>query len=131
MYGLAPRSKTEAELRAEVRAEVLAERQHRLELEGAARGRAWAEPHQNANPAKALGSEMKKAALVAEYRHRWPSIEQDFRDAGRNGLSMKAKTKRHGFWREAKALEWARVQGKLQPEGISQSSYSTVRHKSQ
>ena len=54
---------------------------------------------------------MKKAAIIDQHKHKWPTIEQDIKDAGRNGLN-KAKAGERD-WNEAEAMEWARVKGKL------------------
>lgn len=54
---------------------------------------------------------MKKAAMIAQHKHEWPTIEQDIKDAGRNGLNNAKAGQRE--WKEAKAMEWARAKGKL------------------
>ena len=54
----------------------------------------------------------KKAALIAEHVHEWPSIERDIADANTNGLAAAAKAGARG-WIEDDALVWARANGKL------------------
>ncbi len=54
---------------------------------------------------------MKKAAMITQHKHEWPTIEQDIKDATRNGLN-KAKAGQRD-WKEAEAMEWARSKGKL------------------
>lgn len=54
---------------------------------------------------------MKKAAMIAQHKHEWPTIEQDIKDAGRNGLTKAKAGQRE--WKEAEAVEWARSKGKL------------------
>lgn len=58
-------------------------------------------------------SELKRSALIQKHERAWPSVEADLRHANENGLSARAKAKRHGFWREEDALAWARENGKL------------------
>lgn len=55
---------------------------------------------------------MKKAALIEQHKHEWPTIAGDIAGAKRNGLSA-AKAGARG-WREVDAIEWARNNGKLQ-----------------
>lgn len=62
-------------------------------------------------PATSPTFTMTKAAMIEQHRHEWQSIEQDIKDAKRNGLGN-AKAGARG-WDEAKAMEWARVRGKL------------------
>lgn len=54
---------------------------------------------------------MKKAAMIEQHKHEWPTIEQDIKDAKRNGLSMAKAGERD--WKEHEAMEWARNKGKL------------------
>lgn len=54
---------------------------------------------------------MKKAAMIDQHKHEWPTIEQDIKDAGRNGLNKAKADQRE--WKEAEAMEWARAKGKL------------------
>ena len=54
---------------------------------------------------------MKKAAMVEQHKHEWPSIERDMQDASRNGLDAAKAGERE--WDEFEALEWARTKGKL------------------
>ena len=55
---------------------------------------------------------LKKAVLIRELEHEWPTIEGDMREASRNGLS-KAKTSNHGFWDVEEARRWADRNGKM------------------
>lgn len=54
---------------------------------------------------------MTKAAMIAQHKRKWPTIERDMSDAKRNGLHI-AKAGSRGWW-EAKALDWARANNKL------------------
>lgn len=62
--------------------------------------------------AKSAQFTMKKAAIIAQHEHEWPTVVQDIKDAARNGLSAAAKADARE-WREADAMEWARTKGKL------------------
>ena len=53
---------------------------------------------------------MTKAAMVAQHKHQWPTIERDMNDASTNGLAA-AKAGLRG-WHEPDALEWARANNK-------------------
>jgi len=55
-----------------------------------------------------------KAALIAQHKHEWPTIERDIQDAAANGLSKAAKAGPRD-WHESDALEWARSKNKLMP----------------
>ena len=63
-------------------------------------------------PAK-QGNTMKKAALIAELKHEWSSIEADISEATRNGLNAAAHTGKHGEWDKDKARAWAVSKGKI------------------
>lgn len=63
-------------------------------------------------PAKQVNS-MKKAALIAELKYEWPSIEADISDATRNGLKTAAHTGKHGEWDKVEARAWAVSKGKI------------------
>ena len=68
-----------------------------------------------------IEGELKKAALVAKHKSKWPTIERDISNGVRNGLSYAAKSHyKNGWWREAEALAWAKQHGRL--------SESTTRH---
>ncbi len=54
---------------------------------------------------------VKKAAMIARHKGKWPTIEGDMKDANRNGLKD-ARTGHRG-WLEKKALEWAHNRNKL------------------
>jgi hypothetical protein len=54
---------------------------------------------------------MTKAAMIDQHKHEWPTIEQDIKDAARNGLNKAKGGVRE--WHEAMALEWARAKGRL------------------
>jgi hypothetical protein len=58
------------------------------------------------------GFPKKKAAMIAQYKNEWPTIERDIKDAKRNGLSVAAKAGARD-WHEVEAKEWARNKGKL------------------
>lgn len=53
-----------------------------------------------------------KAALIAQHKHEWPTVERDIRDASVNGLSKAAKAGARD-WYETEALDWARSKNKL------------------
>ena len=58
----------------------------------------------------------KRAALIAEFKGIWPSIERDLRDASRttSGLAKAAKhPTRPTFWVVEPALAWAKQRGKI------------------
>ena len=54
---------------------------------------------------------MKRAALIKQHQHQWPTIEADLADASKNQLNGALAGPRD--WNEVKALEWARSRGKL------------------
>ena len=59
------------------------------------------------------GRRVKRVELIQANRHEWPSIENDLKNSGVNGLSEAAKAEGHGWWDENQAREWARSRGKL------------------
>lgn len=64
---------------------------------------------------------LKRRALIEKYRRQWKSIERDLKDAGENGLSAAAKSDKHGYWFELRAVAWARKNGKyLDPANTAQ-----------
>lgn len=63
-------------------------------------------------PAKQADT-MKKAALIAELKHEWSSIEADISEATRNELNAAAHTGKHGEWDKDKARAWAVSKGKI------------------
>jgi hypothetical protein len=63
-------------------------------------------------PAKSPAFTMTKHAMVQQHKHEWPTIEQDIKDAKRNGLSDAAKAGTRG-WDEDKAMNWARSKAKI------------------
>lgn len=67
---------------------------------------------------------MKRAALIAELLSEWPGIEDDLREASRNGLGA-AKLAQHGMWNPDVAMEWAKSRGKLaqQTTGMSPATW--------
>lgn len=76
---------------------------------------------------------MKRRALIDEFRNEWPSIEDDLREASRNGLDS-AKLPKHGMWDADKAMAWAKSQGKLtkQITGMEPATWCgpVIRHQS-
>lgn len=62
-------------------------------------------------PATGPTFSMPKTAMIEQHKHEWPTIRLDIKDAYRNGLNA-AKAGERG-WYEAKAMEWARTNGKL------------------
>lgn len=60
-----------------------------------------------------INGALKRAALVSKLSGQWPTIDRDLRDASENGLKDAARTDRHGFWHETKALAWAQQRGKV------------------
>jgi hypothetical protein len=54
-----------------------------------------------------------KAALIAQHKHEWPTIESDLKNASQNGLSKAARAGKRD-WFEDSALDWARSKNKLQ-----------------
>jgi hypothetical protein len=67
---------------------------------------------------------LKRAALVEKYHRTWPTVESDLNHSNENGLSTRAKAAKHGYWREADALQWARENGKL-PDQVSTSKHGS------
>ena len=49
--------------------------------------------------------------MVEYHKNEWPTIEQDMKDAHRNGLNKAKGGARE--WHEATAMEWARAKGRL------------------
>ena len=69
-------------------------------------------------PALDRGRRVKRAALIADNMHRWPTIERDLKDAAANGLSDDAKDSSEiGWWWEGSAIAWARARAKVQDAG--------------
>ena len=66
-------------------------------------------------------TDIKKAALIANYEGSWQSILSDFAHANKNGLSAAAKATAHGMWNEEAAVQWAKQNGKLRASLPSQS----------
>lgn len=66
------------------------------------------------------GRRVKRVELIQANRHEWPSIENDLKNSGVNGLSKAAKAEGHGWWDENQAREWARSRGKLTAETVRQ-----------
>lgn len=69
---------------------------------------------------------MTKAAMIAQHKHEWTSIEGDMRDAASNGL-FAAKAGARG-WNEANALQWASAHNKLNSAEKPAHSLSAVMH---
>lgn len=73
------------------------------------------QPLPGTGPERSLSAEpelpVKKAAMIARHKGKWPTIEGDMKDANRNGLNA-ARTGHRG-WLEKKALEWAHNRNKL------------------
>lgn len=59
---------------------------------------------------------LRRLALIHKHRPRWPTIEDDLKEASRNGLKSAASVA-HGMWSESKALAWAESRGKLKDGG--------------
>ncbi len=68
---------------------------------------------------------MKRRALIAEYQNEWSSIEDDLREASRNGLDAAKLAQQHGMWNPDVAMEWAKSRGKLaqQRTGMSPATW--------
>lgn len=74
-----------------------------------------ARPEAVAAPAEAVPvapKGVRRREMVKRHIARWPTIETDMKDAGKNGLAAAAKAGERG-WREAAALEWAREKSRL------------------
>lgn len=69
---------------------------------------------------------MTKAAMIAQHKHEWPSIEGDMRDAASNGL-FAAKAGARG-WNQANAMQWASAHNKLIPAEKPAHSLSAAMH---
>lgn len=67
---------------------------------------------------------LKKAALIDELVHEWPSIEADISDASRNELNAARVEGRPGWYYVDAARQWAEPRGKLKKPsaGLSGSS---------
>lgn len=63
----------------------------------------------------ATGSRLSttKAAMISQHEHEWPTVAQDIKDAGRNGLAAAAKAGTRE-WYEVEAMAWARAKNRLQ-----------------
>lgn len=55
---------------------------------------------------------INKAALIAQHKHIWPTIDSDIKNASENGLSKAAKAGARD-WYEDDAMQWARSKNKL------------------
>ena len=76
------------------------------------------------------GRRVKRAALIADNRRRWPTIERDLKDAATNGLSEVAKDVGPvGWWWEGSAIEWARGRAKLQESAPGLAGTAGVIHR--
>ena len=65
---------------------------------------------------------INKAALVAQHKHEWPTIEGDLKGASENGLSKAAKAGTRD-WNEDAAMKWARSRNRLiQPASTTTST---------
>jgi len=74
----------------------------------------------------------KKKALIEKHRGIWKTIERDFKDSGKNQLSIMAKAPGHGEWFEADALRWAETRGKLsthEVNSIPETLFPTTKHR--
>lgn len=67
---------------------------------------------------------MTRAALVAQHRHEWPTIEADIKDASKNGLSA-ARVDARG-WDEDLAVDWARSKDKLIQPAVAGARLSSA-----
>jgi len=56
--------------------------------------------------------QVNKAALIAQHKHEWPTIEGDIKSASENGLSQAAKAGARN-WYEDDAVQWARSKNRL------------------
>lgn len=70
---------------------------------------------------------MKKAAMITQHKHEWPSIESDMRDAASNKLSD-AKAGSRG-WNESVAMAWAKANNKLKVTANSADSVTQAMHR--
>lgn len=65
-------------------------------------------------PVPDRGRIVKRCLLIGDNMRRWPTIEQDLKDSGKNGLTKAARVlDQHGLWYEGSALAWARAKGKV------------------
>jgi hypothetical protein len=67
---------------------------------------------------------LKKAALIIEHRNEWPTIEEDLREAARNGLSTVRVDGSVGWYYVEDARRWAEERGKLQKSSAKLSGNS-------
>lgn len=63
-------------------------------------------------PATGPKFSVNKAALIAQHKDEWPTIESDIKNASENGLSKAAKAGVRD-WNEEAAMQWARSKNKL------------------
>lgn len=56
---------------------------------------------------------LRKADLIRQVAHEWPSVDKDLSEASRNGLREAAHGGGHGLWRLEKARAWAKENGRL------------------
>lgn len=63
-------------------------------------------------PATEKPATLKRQALIDRHLPRWPTVDNDLKEASRNGLSAAANIS-HSNWDESKALAWAQSNGKL------------------
>lgn len=71
-------------------------------------------------PVKPTKQPYKRAKLIADYKHRWPSIESDLKNASNNGLSA-ARVGSRG-WDVDKAIEWANANNKISAATVPQQA---------
>lgn len=65
------------------------------------------------------GPIMKKNELIPALRRTWPKIEDDIKRAADNGLADEAAAERSGYWLEGAALRWAKRNGRLKGQDMS------------
>jgi len=68
---------------------------------------------ERSDPAAADLTPISRGELVRKHESCWPSIETNLKNASDNGLRKYAGASKHGYWLEARALEWARKHNKL------------------
>lgn len=83
---------------------------------------------EQAEPDAAERRALKKAALIAELVHEWPTIEADISEAARNGLDAARVKDRAGWYYVDAARQWAEPRGKLKKphNALSGSSVFTA-----
>lgn len=64
-------------------------------------------------PADELRKTKVKRAALMRLKNVWPTVANDLQHANRNGLAEAAKSTEFGLWWEEAALNWARVNGRL------------------